>query len=364
MRNDEEYIKRTFLLARKGVGHVNPNPLVGAVIVKNNVIIGEGYHHQYGGDHAEVVAIKNTSESVEGATVYVNLEPCSHYGKTPPCAELLVQERVARVVIATKDPNPLVAGRGVKILQDAGIDVVTGVLEDEARELNRVFIKYITSQKPFVVMKSAMTLDGKIATRVGDSKWVSGEKSREIVHQMRNEYTAIMVGINTVIADDPALTTRLKKPGRNPIRIVVDSSLRIPMDVKLVKDRKAPTIIVHGDKAAKEKIAILRKAGVETLEASDANGKVDISLMMKLLGKKGIDGILLEGGGTLNFSAIQQKVVDEVFMFIAPKIIGGELSKSPVAGKGVDLMREAYKIDVMRVMQVEQDLLIRGKISY
>lgn len=365
MTQDEKYILRTFQLARKGVGAVNPNPLVGAVIVKNNQVIGEGYHRYFGGLHAEVEAVEDAAAPVEGATVYVNLEPCAHHGKTPPCASMLIQKKVQRVVIAMRDPNPQVAGKGIEMLRNAGIDVTVGVLEADALDLNRVFVKYITTKWPYVVMKTAMTLDGKIATRVGDSRWVTGEAARKVVHDLRHEYSAIMVGVNTVIADDPELTTRRDKESRNPVRIIVDSAARIPMDSHVIKNPgEAKTIIAHTRKASAEKLQILREGDVETIEATGNDGKVDLNQLFKILGERGIDGILLEGGGMLNFSALQSKLVDEVITFVAPKIVGGEHAKSPVSGKGVDVMNQAYAVKEMRTMAIGDDLMIRGKITY
>ena len=367
MAHDEKYIKRTFHLARMGVGSVNPNPLVGAVIVKDNRVIAEGFHREFGGDHAEVDAINNATESIEGSTVYVNLEPCSHHGKTPPCARRLIDEKVKRVVVAMRDPNPQVSGEGVKMLRSAGIEVTEGVLEEEARDLNRVFNKFITQGLPYVVMKAAMTMDGKIATRVGDSRWVSGETSRNIVHELRNEYTSIMVGINTVIGDDPELSTRLSgnRQGRNPVRIIVDSDARIPMDAKvLTKLNESPTILAHDKQASEEKLKILREGGVQTIKTQAEYGSnVDLRQLMSGLGKRNIDGILLEGGGTLNYSALEAGIVDEVFFFIAPKMVGGTHAKTPVEGKGVDVMDEAFRLKDIKTMKVGEDLMIRAKID-
>jgi len=365
MTQEEKYIQRTFELARRGLGKVNPNPLVGAVIVKNDKVIGEGFHEYFGGPHAEVNAVSDAAEPVQGATLYVNLEPCSHHGKTPPCAQMIAEKGFSRVVIAMRDPNPQVAGRGIKILKEAGIEVTEGVMEEDALDLNRVFVKYITTKQPYVVMKSAMTLDGKIATRVGDSRWVTGGPARRIVHELRNEYAAIMVGVNTVIADDPHLDTRLEREARNPVRVITDTSARIPMDAFVVNHpEKAKTIVAHTKKASPEKLKILREGGTETIETKAFEGKVDLQELMTKLGAQGIDGILLEGGGALNFSALKQGIVDEVFMFVAPKMVGGEHAKTPVSGKGVDVMDQAFNITDMKTMKVGEDLMIRGKVVY
>ncbi len=363
MLEHKKYIQRTFELARKGMGKVNPNPLVGAVIVKNNTIIGEGYHEQFGGAHAEVNAIKNATESVEGATLYVNLEPCSHTGKTPPCSDLIIRNKLSKVVIAMTDPNPHVSGRGIAKLRNAGIEVVENVLQKEAEDLNRVFIKYITSKTPYIVAKWAMTLDGKIASHVGDSQWVSNEKSRDIVQDLRNEFMGIMVGVNTIIGDDPKLTYR-KKNGRSPIRIVMDSKLRIPMDSYVITHREeAETIIVHTTNAPASKKEILKELGVQCIETKPVQEKVDINVVLEKLGERGIDGILLEGGGTLNFSAFQAGVIDEVITFLSPKIIGGKHAKTPVEGGGIHLMKDAIALEYINVTNVDNDLMIRSKVK-
>ena len=364
MAQDEKYIQRTFELARRGVGKVNPNPLVGAVIVKNDRVIAQGYHHYFGGNHAEVDALNNATESVEGSTVYVNLEPCAHYGKTPPCAERLVEAKVNRVVLSMRDPNPETSGKGIEILKKGGVEVLEGVLQKEAEDLNRVFIKYVSTGLPFVAMKTAMTLDGKIATRVGDSKWVTGEKARSLVHELRDEYAGIMVGVNTVIADDPSLTTRKEGEKRNPVRIVVDSSGRTPTDVYVVNSKEqARTVLAFTEKTSPEKREIFNKEGIDTVVLPQKQGMVDLQVLMEELGKMNIDGVLLEGGSTLNFSMIEAGLVDEVFAFIAPKIVGGENSKTPVAGKGVDLMKDAIELTDVKTMAIENDFMIRGKVK-
>ncbi|MPQ48759.1 bifunctional diaminohydroxyphosphoribosylaminopyrimidine deaminase/5-amino-6-(5-phosphoribosylamino)uracil reductase RibD [Marinifilum sp. N1E240] len=365
MSKDYDYMQMAFELAKKGIGQVNPNPLVGAVIVKNDEVIGEGYHEYYGGPHAEVNAFRSSKESVEGATMYVTLEPCSHYGKTPPCAEAIVKNKIGKVVIGMLDPNPLVAGRGVKILEENGIDVDFGYLCEELTEMNRVFLKYIQTRSPYVVMKTAMTLDGKIASRTGDSRWVSNEKSRARVHELRNELSAIMVGVDTVIADDPMLTTRLKdKEGRNPIRIVVDSSLRTPLNAKILNSsNEAKTIIVVTDVADSDKIKAVEEIGNKVFVVDSLNGRVDLSKLMVKLGEDGIDGILLEGGATLNYSALETGIVDEVISFIAPKIIGGVEAKSPVSGIGIELMKNAIELNDIKIDQFDQDLMLTGKVK-
>lgn len=364
MSKEYQYMQRAFELAKKGIGRVNPNPLVGAVIVRDDKIIGEGYHEFFGGPHAEVNAFRSATESVEGATMYVTLEPCSHYGKTPPCAEAIVKNKIAKVVIGMLDPNPLVAGKGVKLLEDNGIEVEYGYLCEELSQMNCVFLKFIQNKNPYVVMKTAMTLDGKIASKTGDSRWVSNEKSRAYVHQLRNELAGIMVGVDTVIADDPILTTRLEKgEGRNPVRIVVDSSARIPLESKIINTANlAKTIVAVTEKADSVKIAQIKDLGNTVLVVKSRNGRVDLTDLMVKLGGTGMDGILLEGGATLNFSALEAGIVDEVVSFIAPKIIGGANSKSPVGGEGIEFMKDAIELENIKINQLGKDLMLTGKI--
>ena len=365
MSKKYEYMHKAYELAKKGVGRVNPNPLVGAVIVKDDKIIGEGYHEFFGGPHAEVNAFLSAKESVEGATMYVTLEPCSHYGKTPPCAEAIVKNKIGKVVIGMLDPNPLVAGRGVKILEENGIEVDFGYLCEELTELNKSFLKYIQSKTPYVVMKTAMTLDGKIASRTGDSRWVSNEKSRIKVHELRNELAGIMVGVNTVIADDPMLTTRLENgEGKNPVRIVVDSTARIPLGAKILNSSdQAKTIIAVTNQADSKKIEQIEAKGNQVVAVKSSNEKIDLEDLMVKLGELSIDGVLLEGGASLNYSALKAGIVDEVVSFVAPKIIGGAEAKSPVGGEGIELMKDAIELDDIKLQQLGNDLMLTGKIK-
>ncbi|WP_424653652.1 bifunctional diaminohydroxyphosphoribosylaminopyrimidine deaminase/5-amino-6-(5-phosphoribosylamino)uracil reductase RibD [Carnobacterium jeotgali] len=349
-------------LARKGKGWTTPNPLVGAIIVKGGRVIGQGYHQKYGQPHAEVNAIASAKEDVTGATLYVTLEPCSHFGKTPPCSDLLIDKNIKRVVVGTLDPNPLVAGKGIERLRSNGIEVVTGVLEEESQKLNEIFIKYIVTKEPFVVMKNAMSLDGKIATVTGESQWISGESSRKQVHSLRHELAGIMVGIETIIKDDPQLTSRTLN-SRNPIRIVVDSQLRIPIASKvLTQQDKAKTIVATTRRANKEKLDTLKQMGIEVLVTKEKSGRVDLQELMKLLGAKGIDSILLEGGANLNFSALEEGIVDKIQSYIAPKIIGGKEAKTAVEGAGVHSLKNAFQIDRMTPVMVGEDLFVEGYI--
>ncbi|WP_080146939.1 bifunctional diaminohydroxyphosphoribosylaminopyrimidine deaminase/5-amino-6-(5-phosphoribosylamino)uracil reductase RibD [Marinilactibacillus piezotolerans] len=360
---DKKYMNIALVLAEKGKGFTAPNPLVGAVIIKNEKVIGQGYHQKAGGPHAEVHAINNVAESVEGATMYVTLEPCSHYGKTPPCVDLIIKKKIKRVVVAATDPNPLVSGRGLKKLKEAGIEVTTGVLEQESNHLNEVFNKYITTGFPFVVMKYAMTLDGKIATETGDSKWISSKAARNHAHLLRGYLTGIMVGIDTVLKDDPQLTCRV--PGYlNPTRIVLDSRLRIPEQANLLKDQDhAPTIILTTKKASSEKTKILESRNIEVLTVPELDGRIDLKQAMNVLGERGIDSILLEGGGTLNGAALEAGIVDKVNLYVAPKLIAGEMAISPVRGQGVDNISETFNINKINYQSLGKDLLIEGYLE-
>lgn len=361
---DLKYMKRALELAKKGEGYTSPNPLVGAVIVKDGKIIGEGYHEKYGSYHAEVNAFLNAKEDVKGATMYVTLEPCSHYGKTPPCANKIVEKGIKKVVIAHKDPNDKVAGRGINILKENGIEVVTGVLEEESRKLNEIFLKYITTKLPFSILKTAMTLDGKIASRTGDSKWITNEESRNYVHKLRQKLSAIMVGIGTIIADDPYLTTRLEGvPSRDPIRIVVDTKARIPLEANVLNlNSNARTIVAVTELAPAEKLQKIKDKGGEVIITPLKNNKVDLNYLMKALGEKGIDSILIEGGSELNFSAIEAGIVDKVNAFIAHKIIGGNMAKTPIGGQGIELMKNALILNNIDIQRFGDDLMIEGYI--
>lgn len=364
----ESYMKRAIELAVLGTGYASPNPLVGAVIVKDGVVIGEGYHQKYGAPHAEINAFRDADargNDTQSADLYVTLEPCSHYGKTPPCAEEVIRRKIKRVFIGMKDPNPLVAGRGISMLQKAGIEVSCGILENECRRINEPFIKFITTKLPFVCMKAAMTLDGKIASYSGDSKWVSGGESRELVHRYRNKYMAIMVGCSTVIADDPELICRLPDGGRNPLRIIVDSKASSALSSKVfqtAEDRK--TLLATTKVASSDKLEQLRNMGVQVLVLpEDERGRVNLNELMKKLGEMKIDSVLLEGGGTLNFSALKAGIVDRAAFFIAPKIIGGKDAKTPVEGEGMRLMSEAIELEQTETSFVGSDLLISGLIG-
>ncbi len=359
---DQEYMRRALELAVRGAGHVSPNPMVGAVVVKDGRIIGEGWHEKIGGLHAERNALARLTESAEGATIYVTLEPCCHWGRTPPCTEAILEHKLARVVVGCLDPNPKVAGKGIRILEDAGVECTVGVLENECLAVNEVFFHYITKKTPFVVAKYAMTLDGKIAAYTGDSKWVTGEEARHHVHETRRRLSAIMVGIGTVMADDPMLNCRIEE-GVDPTRLVCDSKLRIPLESQLVKTAKdIPTIVFCADYMMDKKKR-LEKAGVKVVVLPDANNeRVDLAAVMQWLGENGIDSVLLEGGGTLNFSAMRLGLVDRVQAYIAPKIIGGAQAQTPVGGEGFAKMADAMELSEMSITRLGADFLLEGRL--
>ena len=360
---DEKYMRLAMQLAGNAIGRTSPNPLVGAVIVKDNRVVGCGWHRKAGTPHAEVHALNQAGELAQGADVYVTLEPCAHYGKTPPCAKALVEAKVKNVYGGLLDVNPKVAGKGFKILEDAGIHVEYGFLQDELRKQNEVFFKWIEHKKPFVVLKAAMTLDGKIATATGQSKWITNETSRAYGYKLRDIYDGIMVGINTVIEDNPMLTARVDG-GKNPIRIVVDSSLKIDINANVVQDKSAKTIIATTDKADKDKILKLQAQDVDVIVVDkDENDKVDIEKLLNILGQQNICSILVEGGATLSGSFVAKKLVDKVYFFIAPKIVGGKEAKTPVAGTGILNLQEALALKDIQIEKLEEDILIIGRVD-
>jgi len=362
--DDVFYMKRALALAAKGEGFVSPNPLVGAVLVKEGRIIGEGWHKEYGGPHAEVNAIGNSTVSPEGATLYVTMEPCSHEGKTPPCASLIIERGISRVVAGMKDPNPLVNGKGLELLQSHGIDVIPSCLEPECRKLNEVFVKYITTHEPFVILKFAMTIDGKIATVQNASRWITGEESRKKVHRMRNRMTSVMVGADTVIYDDPLLNVRLKgRKCRSPLKIIADTGLRIPPDAKLLVNEPQLCIIATTEKADRFKVLELRRMGADVMFCPEKDHHVDLKFLFSQLGKMEIDGILIEGGSTLAFSALKENLVDKIVAFIAPKILGGAKAPTPVGGEGIPEMENALNLKRMKVQRVKEDLMIEGYLK-
>ena len=358
---DQNYMLQAIQLAKQGEGWTNPNPMVGAVIVKNGRIIGKGYHKKCGELHAERNAIASLTESAEGATIYVTLEPCCHYGKTPPCTEAIIEQKIKRVVIGSRDPNPKVAGKGVQILRDHGVEVETGLLEEECLSLNEIFFHYITTKMPYVAMKYAMTLDGKIASFSGDSKWVTGEKAREHTHFLRKKYRGILVGIGTVLADDPMLNCRIEN-GVDPVRIVCDSHLQIPLECQLVKTAKNIETIVCYAEENEEKQKALMEAGVQLIKA-EKDGQVDLEKLMMELGSMEIDSVLVEGGGAIHGSFLTSGLVQKVYCYIAPKMIGGKDALSPVLGKGIEKMSDAVEITDVTVQNFGSDICVSGHMK-
>jgi len=361
--NDIRFMKQAIKLSKKGYGFVNPNPLVGAVIVRNGKIIGRGYHASFGGPHAEINAINNSKGSLKGSTIYVTMEPCNHFGKTPPCTERLIKEQFERVVVGMNDPNEMVNGQGIRILEKAGIKVNTGVLNEEITKMNEGYIKYITTNLPFCTMKTAMTLDGKISTYTGDSKWISNEESRKCVHDLRHRHSAIMVGVNTIIKDDPLLTDRSGfKKKSNPIRVIVDSTGRIPLSSNVLKAKDKKTIVAVTKKVKAGFIESMKSKNVRTIVCPEKNNRVDLIYLIKKLGKQGIDSILLEGGSTLNFSAIQDGIVDKVYSFISPKMFGGDNANTPLGGIGFEKVDEAITLNISDIKRFDNDLMIEAYI--
>ncbi|WP_164168676.1 bifunctional diaminohydroxyphosphoribosylaminopyrimidine deaminase/5-amino-6-(5-phosphoribosylamino)uracil reductase RibD [Ruminococcus flavefaciens] len=360
----EDYMRKALELARKGMGFTSPNPMVGAVIVRDGEIIGTGYHKKYGDLHAERTAFAYCDErgiDCKGADMYVTLEPCCHHGKQPPCTEAVIAHGIKRVFVGSSDPNPLVAGKGTQILRGHGIEVTEGVLKEECDALNEIFFHFITTGLPFVTMKYAMTLDGKIACYTGESKWITGEAARAHVQQERLRHSAIMAGVGTVLADDPLLTCRLEN-GRDPIRIICDSSLRTPLDSNIVRTAKqVPTIIatISEDSA---RASEYEAAGCRIVRTVSKDGHVDLSALMELLGSEKIDSILLEGGGELNWSALREGIVSKVQAYIAPKLFGGS-GKTPVGGTGVPFPSEAFMLEKCSVTSVGEDILIESRVK-
>ncbi len=362
-------MKMAINLAKKAMGQTTPNPLVGAVIVNNGKIIGRGYHRKSGTAHAEVIAIENIKYKNKNSTLYINLEPCSHFGKTPPCTDKIIQSgMIERVVIGMQDPNPLVSGSGIKKLRNAGIKVDAGILKKESVLLNEVFIKYITTKIPFVLLKSAVTLDGKIATVTGNSKWITGKESRQYVHKLRSCYDAVIVGIGTVITDDPELTVRggliNSITRKNPIRIIIDSNGRIPIHARVLDSQgTVKTIIAATNKISSNKLSKLKKKNIQVIICKNEEKKVDLKDLLKRLGKKGITSILLEGGGKLNASFLQNKLIDKLNIFIAPKIVGGKKAPGFIMGNGIESLKDAYQLTSIDVKRFGDDILLEAYIK-
>jgi diaminohydroxyphosphoribosylaminopyrimidine deaminase/5-amino-6-(5-phosphoribosylamino)uracil reductase len=375
-QEDQYYLRRTLLLAKKAEGKTSPNPMVGSVITRplklkeqkrghRAEIVGEGYHHGPGHPHAEIVALAKAGRSARGGTLYTNLEPCCHTDKrTPPCVDTLIESGVARVVIAMKDPNPKVNGRGIAKLKEAGIAVTTGLLEAEARSLNELFVKYMTTKKPFVILKAAMTLDGKIATRQGASRWISGPEARTEVHQLRSRVDAVLVGIGTVLADNPLLTARDSGGGKNPLRVVIDPHLKIPLTARLVRSiQEAPTLVLTQPRKTEKKIEQLQQSGVWVERLRAKKGHFDWKEILQMLGRMGVTSLLIEGGGQVNGQVLREGVVDKVLFYIAPRLLCGNDAKTVAAGRAVASLADAVRLYDLQVAHVGDDLRVEGYLK-
>ena len=348
--------------AKRGLGRTRPNPMVGCVVVKDGKVIAQGYHARAGDDHAEVVALRRAGEAARGSDVYVTLEPCNHFGRTPPCTVSLIEAGVARVFIGIRDPNELVNGRGIRKLRRAGIQVETGILKDECRKLNEAFNHFIGTKRPFMVAKIAQSLDGRVATRAGQSKWITGEKARKFGHQLRHQCDGIMVGIGTVLADNPSLTCRMRG-GVDPVRIILDSQARTPLKsniLKVIKKSKAATWIFVDKKAPAGKVSALEKAGAEVIRVRSRGGQLSLDQVLDTLGKRDLLSVLVEGGPSLMGSLFDGGFISKVHAFVAPLVIGGEDATPSVGGQGARRLTDAYRLDELEVQHLGCDVLLTG----
>ncbi len=361
---EAEYMRKALNLARRGIGSTSPNPMVGAVIVKGGKVVGEGYHHKAGEAHAEIVALEKAGQRARGGVMLVNLEPCCHTGKTPPCVNAVIKAGLKKVVVAMQDPNPLVNGRGIEMLRKAGIDVKVGLLEAEARVLNEAFITYVEKKRPFFIMKGAVSLDGKIATKIGESKWISNEESREYANQLRSVMDGIMVGINTVILDNPLLVPRVSKPKRYPVRIILDSKLRIPPSCEVAKTAdKFRTLVFTLADSRQDKESRLKGMGIEVVRvAPGENGRVSLQSVCRELWQREMTSVLIEGGAEINSSFLSEDLADKLVIFYAPKLIGGKNAPGFIGGKGIDFMKDACRIDVTSVRKMKEDICVEGYV--
>jgi diaminohydroxyphosphoribosylaminopyrimidine deaminase/5-amino-6-(5-phosphoribosylamino)uracil reductase len=360
MTTDETWMRRALELAERGRGAVEPNPLVGAVVVRDGQSVGEGWHRKFGEAHAEINALAEAGAAARGATLYVTLEPCCHFGKTPPCTDAVLRAGIHRVVAAMSDPFPQVSGKGAALLRAAGVVVEIGTCEAEARRLNAPYLKLLTKTTPYVHAKWAMTLDGKIATRSGSSKWISNEGSRRYVHILRGRMDAIVVGVGTVLADDPLLTARPPGP-RTPARIILDSRQRTPLRCRLVQTaREVPTFIASMGRSDSKKVAALIKKGVKGMLLAGVDGRPDVSALLSELGRRRFTNVLIEGGSAVLGSFLDARAIDEFHVFIAPKLVGGSAAPSPVGGQGVETMAEALPLVDWRVEAIDGDVLLHG----
>ena len=361
---DEKYMALALELAEKGRGNVEPNPMVGAVLVKDGGIVGRGYHQVFGGAHAEINAIKEGGTNCRGAALYISMEPCAHYGKTAPCVDAIIKAGIKKVVTAVFDPNPITSGKGIQKLKGAGIEVVMGVMETQARRLNAPFFKLMQQGLPYITVKWAMSVDGKIATRTGESKWITSEESRKYVHKIRGQMDGILVGINTVVRDNPLLTCRIEG-GQNPKRIVVDSNAVLPINSRLLSTINEGEIIVAVSKnAQRNRIEKLEQMGCKIVQTEDINDRVDLHELFRRLGEMELTNILVEGGSRVITSVIEDRLADRVMVFVAPIIIGGAGAKSPVLGTGINKISEAAEIDEIEIKRFSNDIVIEGTLKY
>lgn len=356
-------MRRALRLAARGRGRTSPNPMVGAVIVKRGRVVGEGYHRRAGEPHAEVLGLREAGPAGKGSTLYVTLEPCCHQGRTPPCTEAIIEAGAARVVAACVDPNPRVNGKGIRRLRAAGIEVEVGMMEREAQRLNAPYLKHVTTGLPLVALKTAMSLDGKIATAGGESKWITGERARAAAHRLRATHDAVLVGVETVLADDPELTVRMVR-GRTPLRVVADSRARTPPRARLLAADERPPVIAVTRRAPDSRVRRLERAGAEVWAVRSRRGKLDLRALMKRLGEQEVQSVLLEGGGRLAAGALAAGLADRVYFFVAPRIIGGDEAPTPVEGAGVLRPSQAWRVESLRVRRVGEDLLISGDIVH
>ncbi|KYC92494.1 bifunctional diaminohydroxyphosphoribosylaminopyrimidine deaminase/5-amino-6-(5-phosphoribosylamino)uracil reductase RibD [Heyndrickxia sporothermodurans] len=354
--NDQYYMQLAIDIAKSTKGQTTPNPAVGAVIVKNNQVVGIGAHVKAGDSHAEVHAIQMAKGRTKDATMYVTLEPCSHFGKTPPCSKLLIESGIKRVVIATKDPNPKVAGEGIETMKAAGINVEVGLLEKEATQLNQVFFHFIRTGLPFVTLKSATSLDGKTATKTGRSKWITSQEAREDVHYFRHIHDAILVGVNTIIKDNPSLTTRLNGGGKNPVRIILDTHLRTPIDAKVMEQQDEETWIVTSMHVDEKRKVTYQNKGVQIINMQTPT--IEIKPMLKLLAEKGICSIFVEGGAEVHGSFLKERAFQQMITYIAPKLIGGKTAPTSFGGEGIKEIEDAMNVDITDVKMIGKDIRI------
>ncbi len=359
---DERFMKKAIRLARRGLGSTSPNPVVGALIVKNDQIISSGYHKRAGAPHAEIVALSKAGERTRGSSLYVNMEPCNHYGRTPPCTGAILESGVRKIVVGMPDPNPHVTGRGCEFLRSKGVEVKCGVLEEECTRLNEIYVKYVTKGKPFVILKGALTLDGWIATKTGNSKWITGEKSRKFVHTLRKRVDAIMVGVETIIADNPLLTPYLtRRSGRAPVKVIADTNLRIPLHSRVFNSPKsALTIIAAGSNVTNNKRKTIEGLGARVINCQMRDGRIDLADLLDKLAEMSISSILVEGGATIFSSIIREGLVDKFYIFLAPKILCGDNGIPFARGPGCDTIENCLTLKVLMVRRFDDDIMIEG----